>query len=101
MHGCFINKYLDFLFILFLVCGCNDARPQGTQTSASSEFARVFNPDESGTIQGRVSWAGPIPEVPAFKIHGNHNDGKEHLTNLVRKNPNAPVIDPTSQGVDQ
>jgi hypothetical protein len=101
MHGCFFKKFLCLLIILVLVVGCNDARPQGTQTSTSSEIARVFNPDETGAIQGQVCWEGPNPKVPPFKIHGNHNDGKEHLTNLVRKNPNAPVIDPISKGVDQ
>ena len=101
MHGCFIKKNLCFFFIGVLAWGCNDARPQGAQTSTPSEVARFFNPDETGTIEGRVRWEGPVPVVPPFKIHGNHNDGKEHLTNLVRKNPNAPVIDPISRGVDQ
>jgi hypothetical protein len=98
MHG---RKMLCFFFPLILLCGCNDARPQGTQTSSSTEIAASFRADETGAIEGRVTWDGPIPDVPVFKIHGNHNDGKEHLTNLVRKNPNDPVIDPATKGVNQ
>src|SRR5713101_5819056 len=101
MHECIANKNLCFLFILLLVCGCNDALPQGARTSKSSQVAGSFNPEETGTIEGRVRWEGPVPLVSPFKIHGNHYDGKEHLTNLVRKNPNAPVVDPISKGVDQ
>jgi hypothetical protein len=98
MHG---RKMLCLFFPPILLCGCNDARPQGAQTSSSTEVAGSFHADETGAIEGRVTWDGPIPDVPVFKIHGNHNDGKEHLTNLVRKNPNAPVIDPATKGVNQ
>jgi hypothetical protein len=98
MQGC---KKLNFLVLLILLCGCNDARPQVAQTSPSPEVVPSFSADETGTIEGRVTWEGPIPDVPSFKIHGNHNDGKEHLTNLVRENSNAPAIDPASKGVNQ
>ena len=100
MHGCLAKNWF-WLFLLVPVWGCNDARPQATQTATPAEVANSYNPDETGTIEGQVCWEGPVPEVPPFKIHGNHNDGKEQLTNLVRKNPNAPVIDSATKGVDQ
>jgi hypothetical protein len=89
------------LLVSILVWGCNDARPQNAQPAVAPEIASSYNPDETGSITGQVRWQGPAPQVPVFKIHGNHNDGKEHLTNLIRKNPNAPVIDSATQGVEQ
>ena len=101
MRGCLANKNWFWLCLLVPVWGCNDARPQATQTATPSEVASSYNPEETGTIEGHVCWDGPVPEVPPFKIHGNHNDGKAQLTNLVRKNLNAPVIDSATKGVDQ
>lgn len=89
------------LIIPILTWGCGDAEPQDTQPAPVPEIASSYSSDETGVIEGQVRWDGPLPEVPLSKIHGNHNEGKEALTNLVRKNPNAPVIDSATRGLEQ
>jgi hypothetical protein len=59
----------------------------------------AFDPAATGTIVGRVGWAGPEPTVPA--ILAPLSTGSEGQDHLVRSwaNPHAPEIDRASRGV--
>jgi hypothetical protein len=81
--------------------GCGDARPQTPAAAPDGAPASAFDPTTSGTIRGRVSWEGPVPEVPAFKIHSNLFPGKDGLVGLVRERPNLPQVDSVGKGVAQ
>jgi hypothetical protein len=88
------------VLLLPLALGCNDARPQ-TESAPAAVVppGSKFDPKTAGTVQGRVTWEGPIPDVPPFKVRSNSAPGKEAFLGLVRERPNVPRVDPESKGV--
>src|SRR3954453_7589641 len=57
----------------------------------------AFDPAACGTIEGRVTWTGPVPEVGQFLYGMPKGDGS--FETRMMANPNAPHIDPESKAV--
>jgi hypothetical protein len=89
------------LFLLSLSLGCGAANPQVAEVPPSKpeQVASRFDPRTAGTIHGCVTWEGDLPAVAPYQARINLSaDGVTH-ERLVRENPNAPRIDPSTRGV--
>lgn len=91
---------IGLLLIPLLAAGCDEPSPLARDVPAALIVAASseFDPATAGSIQGQVLWNGELPDVPDFKDRIYPFDGKGG-TKIVRENPNAPAIDPTTDGV--
>ena len=95
MHG------RDCWLLVLLAAGCGRAAALHHEPPATPEpVARVskFNVDDCGTIQGKVTWNGPVPVVAplAGNVPTNSQGAFEHIR---KPNPNRPLIDDATKGV--
>jgi hypothetical protein len=90
-----------WLVLALAAFGCGESDPQttGHATDPPRPAASAFNPETAGTVTGRVTWNGPLPVVPPFEIRAFIPSGERGRSRLIRDNPNAPSIDPSSRGV--
>jgi hypothetical protein len=84
-----------------LAMGCQEAEPAKSEHPPvhPTRLAAQFDPSATGSIQGRVTWEGAIRDVPPFRSRPHPLAGLGLRERVVRENPNAPQIDPASQGV--
>jgi hypothetical protein len=84
-----------------LILGCGDPVPGPAEQSASDAppAGSAFDPASAGSVCGRVTWEGDIPSVPRFKIRPHLPAEGAEQRHLIRKNPNAPVVDAATRGV--
>jgi hypothetical protein len=86
--------------LLAFAAGCADARPEAAaDASAVAETGTHFDPTTAGTLRGRVTWDGPIPNVPPFEVPPDPLAGPVRWNRRTVANPNAPLIDPRTRGV--
>ena len=84
--------------------GCSEARSDGKTSSAdasTSELGRDFDRAQTGTLQGKVTWDGPIPEVKPFRAYPSPDSQPDLPRRAFRDNLHAPRINPGNRGVDQ
>jgi hypothetical protein len=84
-----------------VLLGCDEIQtPKPGESAASAVSAPTqFDARTAGDISGRVTWAGPVPIVPPFEIRSFILQGQPGRLRLIRANPNAPVVDPSTRGV--
>jgi hypothetical protein len=88
------------LLPVLAVLGCGDVPSEKpTEGSASPSPASRFDPSTAGVVSGRVTWDGPLPDVPPFEVRSFIMAGEPGKDPLIAPNPNAPRIDPASRGV--
>ncbi len=80
--------------------GCGDAPPAPPEPSPASQAVGVFDPANVGRITGRVRWAGDPPVVPPLIERPNFLNPDPNRTATAWPNPNAPVIDSQTRGVN-
>jgi hypothetical protein len=102
VYGFVVSRIACCLVLLgvAVVSGCEDsATPLETPADSVVEIGCDFNAATAGTIRGRVTWQGEIPEVPGYRAP--ISPGSEHAGQPRRfwPNPNAPRIDPAGKGV--
>jgi hypothetical protein len=78
--------------------GPSTAAPPSTAAEACPAGAH-FDPQSSGTISGRVTWVGDVPEVPPYRVLPIQSLSSELNRPAQRANPNAPAIDAEARGV--
>jgi hypothetical protein len=61
------------------------------------DISRDYRECETGACRGRVTWSGPRPQAPPFKIFGIAGFG--HEEEKERANPHLPIVDEQSGGV--
>jgi hypothetical protein len=86
------------LVVVLATAGCGDAPPPTPPDEPLAGAADLFDPATAGTILGRVTWDGPLPDVPLFRAPVSPQFdpvGKPKPW----PNPHAPVIDPSTRGV--
>jgi hypothetical protein len=86
--------------LLLAATGCEPDEPPAPSSDpapAAPPAASAFDKDACGTVEGKVTWAGPLPEVPEF-IYGMPKGDGSFETRMM-PNPNAPHIDPATKAV--
>ena len=98
MHGC---KRLLLALILYSLAGCGDDEAGlASATIPPEEIGSSFDPKNAGSIEGRVTWSGDIPHVPAFQVRAYLDYLNTSRLRGEQPNPHAPIIDPESHGVN-
>lgn len=87
-----------------VLAGCGEQQPDSAESCEPSQLpgptpSAQFDPSACGSIEGHVTWDGPIPVVPSFQVHSSGVPNKSHMLQQVRLNPNAIEVDPRSRGV--
>lgn len=80
-------------------CGNRHSEVPAATRPTLQETVAAFDARTAGTISGRVTWEGDIPNVPPFEVWSHAWAGDTVRTPLTPKNPNAPAIDARSRGV--
>ncbi len=97
MQGCTLLRLLVLSSFLLVPTACRDARPESRHTlSSRTEASTLFDPEQTGSIHGNVSWVGEVPSVRPFKVRTNGFWTKRHLVGLIRENPNQPEVNAQS-----
>jgi hypothetical protein len=87
--------------LLLLVSGCEEAPlPELPEPRPSADLATRFDPSATGTITGRLTWSGPIPDVPLFHSSPDPLQPPPREPMRTWKNPLAPLIHSQSWGVE-
>jgi len=88
-------------FVL-LACffGCDSPAPPGEPSEAPPAVSTPsrFDPSTAGTVRGRVTWAGDLPQVPPVRVNPLPTESAQ-AAGLTRRHPNAPAIDPSTRAV--
>jgi hypothetical protein len=87
------------LGVLAVGCDPSPAGPDAKPAEEPSLIGSLFDPQTAGTITGRVTWAGEIPEVPAYRVLPVMSFSPDLNQLAYRVHPNAPLIDRVSRGV--
>jgi hypothetical protein len=87
------------IFVPLAALGCDEVRHSAPGQASPPPAVRAFDEATVGTISGRVTWAGQLPNVPPFEIRAFIPAGQPGQPRLIRENPNGPAIDPASRGV--
>ena len=103
MHQRAFVGFAGLLALLPLgVYGCDEEGPVlSLKEIAPPDVAigSAFDPDATGTIHGRVTWAGAIPQVQPFRAPVSSGSDQAGGTVYSWPNPHAPSIDPATRGV--
>ena len=85
------------LLFTVMAAGCGSPSPAAIMPPSSSPAPTTFDPANSGTVTGRVTWAGPIPAREMFLYGVPKPDGNFDIRPFP--NPNTPDVEPTTQAV--
>lgn len=102
MYGFVVSCIACCLALLGMtvLSGCDDSTaPPGPPAESAIEIGSDFDAATAGTIHGRVTWQGTIPQVPEYRAPVS--PGSEHAGQPRRfwPNPNVPRIDPKTKAV--
>ncbi len=100
MHGRYRSPAArPFVFLLAAALGCADAGPQpADEVPPAPTAGPLFDAAATGTVRGRVTWAGDVPTVPPLvQRPGALAPGSRPAA--VWPNPYAPTVDPRGRGV--
>jgi hypothetical protein len=88
------------LLPVLLLAGCGEEPTADTLRPATLPAAgSAFDPATAATVRGRVTWAGPLPDVAPLVGWGDPGPNEFLPRKIVRKNPNASAVDAASRGV--
>lgn len=82
-----------------LLAGSGCEPPPAEQEEAVPAPAATFDPATAGTVRGRVSWEGPVPEITPFRVHANRAYAIANQFVGYQPNPHAVKVDAATSGV--
>jgi hypothetical protein len=92
---------LGALLFAAAVLGCENATPlppAAPTTAPQPEAPHASLPiPHPGTLTGRVTWHGPVPQLPPLRVVRPEPGGSFRV--LTRPAPNLPAVDPATGGV--
>src|SRR5436853_3197021 len=94
------SRCVAWLLPLLLGAGCAEPpEPPDKPEPPCAELGKDFSPSSTGTIAGLVRWRGTVPDVAPFHSPPTpaQPPPREHFRHW--KNPNAPQVDATADGV--
>jgi hypothetical protein len=89
---------IALLPLLAALSGCRPSPPP-VPPPPPAPVGERFDPADSGTIEGRVVWEGPVPAVEPFLAPSAPNGPAAYGPRRPWPNPAAPVVDPDGRGV--
>jgi hypothetical protein len=84
---------------LLLIAGCAEGPQPRLPAPPPPALASRFDPAETGTVRGRVTWAGELPRVGPLVVWGPSPTPQLPPGRHERANPNAPDVDAGSRAV--
>ncbi len=95
-----MRSRLLLLLFAVLATGCGSESTATDQSDATQPPAlgTAFDPNNVGTITGRVQWQGVIPNPPGFLFCTPQADGRGFIYNEA-ENPNRPHVEPKTRAV--
>jgi hypothetical protein len=100
MHGR-IRPLVGALGLLVLM-GCADEEPPAAppEEPGLATAGTQFDPANTGSVEGRVVWQGPVPEVPPFPVYFAPENLPPDGKRVGREpNPFRPLVDSDGGGV--
>lgn len=85
--------------LLLSGCGTTEPEPSPQPVDSRMPSAAYFDATTAGTIEGRVVWEGPVPEVAPFEVVPIVEGIGLIQEQTIQRNPNRPIIDPKTRGV--
>jgi hypothetical protein len=88
--------------LLTTAVGCDSSRPldEPEPERPREALSEDFDPVESATLEGQVTWEGDLPVVDPFRARVFLPLGAEaRVEKLQQENPNRPTIDGRTRGV--
>ncbi len=79
----------------FALSACQPNAPL-PKPAPATPLATKFDPKATGTIRGQILWSGPLPKIDPIKLPIPPPGAIAEAPN-----PNAPIIDPKSLGMNQ
>jgi hypothetical protein len=96
-------QWLCAAILLTALVGCTEEKPAQivAPTGPAAELARDFDAAAVGTLQGKISWEGPVPTVLPFEVYRD-GDGQSGMPpRSSRPNPHVPQVNEHNHGVGQ
>jgi hypothetical protein len=99
MHGRIFTSLVLGLLAAAL-SGCDDERapPPASEPAPLPDTGSLYRPDCVGSVAGRVTWVGSLPDVPPFRAIPS-SEAEKSTPRKTWPNPNAPQIDSDSRAV--
>src|SRR5438128_2580522 len=91
---------LSLAMTLLLPAGCHEAANPDASAPVAA-LGQAFAAETTGTVQGRVTWQGDLPQAAPFQVHAFHDYANTHRLRGEHPNPHAPNVDPETRGVGQ
>ncbi len=90
-----MRRLIATAILLASVSGCHEGSiPFGTETYTAPALPSRYDSSTTGSIAGRVHWAGPVPSVADIAVERLMADGIK-IEQVTRPNPHAPKVDAT------
>jgi hypothetical protein len=88
------------LLMAAFLAGCTEAPSEiPAQPPAPDTTSLDFDPATAGSIQGRVTWEGPLPRVEPFEVAPIVAGIGQIRERTMQPNPNRPLVHAKNQGV--
>jgi hypothetical protein len=87
------------LLLVILIAGCSESPHETPPVDAPAPLGKQFDPVTTGTLAGRITWDGPIPQVKLFNSPPSPSLPPPHEPVRQWPNPLRPLIDEETQGV--
>lgn len=88
---------LVVLLALLPAAGCGSEPPAAATAADTPAPQHQFDPARCGRVEGRVTWGGPLFDLPPFVYGVPRKDGSFEMR--MMPNPNRTEIDPQSFGI--
>jgi hypothetical protein len=94
------RSYLFAALLVTLVACTDEPSVESPPAAPTPTAGQAFDPATTGSIEGRVTWQGPLPTVPDLLVLPDPENPDPRGRRLY-KTPNAfrPLIDPESGGM--
>jgi hypothetical protein len=92
---------VTLLLSLALLAGCAAPAPtEKPEETSLDEANRDFDASTTGAVHGTVLWQGDVPSIEPFRSPLNPLSPQVGSPRYLWPNPNVPVIDPETKGVE-
>jgi hypothetical protein len=105
MHGRAALTFRLLLLAALGLAGCDESHrtvylgDDEAPAKPPKNLAAAFDPASSGSVAGRVTWAGAAPVVAPYRAPISPLSEQPDRQKFLWPNPHVPAVDPASRGV--